>query len=318
MKYAILGAGMSGATIAHALHQQGHEVIAFDKGRGVGGRMSSRRTDHGAVDHGAQYFTAQTPEFLDAVHLWMQEGWVQRWGDQIVASSGDERRLSTSVQRFIGAPIMTGPIKGLLAQVETHTQHTAKRVYRQDHAWWIQVAELSEAIGPFDAVISSVPLPQLPPLFDALPPQWLAQWSGITMTPCWALMVDWGRAAPDAFDGWFVNDTFIDWIAQNDRKPGRIGQPHWTLHATESWSQVHEEDAPESVIAQARQWLIDRGFGPPNTITAHRWRYARSQGEAAEAAYWDEGLRLGVVGDWLGGGRVEGAWRSARALLKHL
>lgn len=318
MKYAIIGAGMSGATIAHALHQQGHTVTVLDKGRGVGGRMSSRRTAHGGVDHGAQYFTAQSPDFLDAVHQWVQAGWAQPWGDQIVVGTGAERRLSTSVRRFIGVAHMPGPIKGLLSTIDTRTQHTVKRAYRQEHAWWIQIAESSDVLGPFDALISSVPLPQLAPLFDDLPPQWLAQWAGITMTPCWALMVDWGRAAPDIFDGWFVNDAFIDWIAQNDRKPGRVSQPHWTLHATEAWSQAHEEDAPEAVIAHARQWLSDRGYGLPADITAHRWRYARSQGEADEAAYWDADMRLGVVGDWLGGGRVEGAWRSARALLRHL
>ena len=319
MKYAIIGAGISGATLAHALHQQGHDVTVFDKGRGAGGRMSSRRTEHGAVDHGAQYFTAQSPEFMDTIRQWIQAGWVQQWGDQVVASEGSSRRLSTSVQRFIGVPQMPGPIKGLLSQVTTHTQHTIQRARRQDQAWWLDAAEAAQPLGPFDAVVSSVPLPQLPPLFADLPQPWLAQWSGISMTPCWALMVDWGHRAPaDAFDGWFVNDPFVDWIAQNHRKPGRITQPHWTIHATPAWSQVHEEAAPEAVIEHARQWLSDRGFGAPAQIHAHRWRYARSEGEAAQAAYWDADLRIGVIGDWLGGGRVEGAWTSARALLRHL
>ena len=319
MKYAIIGAGISGATLAHALHQQGHEVTVFDKGRGAGGRMSSRRTELGAVDHGAQYFTAQSPEFMDTIRQWMQAGWVQPWGDQVVTGEGSERRLSTSVQRFIGIPQMPGPIKGLLSQVKTHTQHTIQRARRQEQTWWLDAAESAQTLGPFDAVVSSVPLPQLAPLFADLPSEWVAQWSRISMTPCWAMMIDWGDVPPpDAFDGWFVNDEFVDWIAQNNRKPGRVAQPHWTMHATQAWSQVHEEARPEAVIDQTHQWLRDRGFGAPAQIHAHRWRYARSQGQAAQAAYWDADLRIGVIGDWLGGGRVEGAWTSARALLRHL
>jgi len=43
MKIAIIGAGMSGLACADALLEVGHEVSLFDKGRGPGGRMSTRR-----------------------------------------------------------------------------------------------------------------------------------------------------------------------------------------------------------------------------------------------------------------------------------
>ena len=61
MQFAIIGAGMAGIACADALQAAGHAVAVFDKGRGPGGRMSTRRmeTPLGTVafDHGAQYFT---------------------------------------------------------------------------------------------------------------------------------------------------------------------------------------------------------------------------------------------------------------------
>ncbi|MEF8717273.1 MAG: NAD(P)-binding protein [Candidatus Accumulibacter necessarius] len=46
-----------------ALQRAGLEVSLFDKSRGPGGRMSTRRGDDWQCDHGAQYFTARHPAF---------------------------------------------------------------------------------------------------------------------------------------------------------------------------------------------------------------------------------------------------------------
>ena len=57
---AIVGAGLSGVTCAASLHEQGISVRVFEKSRGIGGRMATRRTPAGLhFDHGAQYFTAR-------------------------------------------------------------------------------------------------------------------------------------------------------------------------------------------------------------------------------------------------------------------
>ncbi|MGA8880775.1 MAG: FAD-dependent oxidoreductase, partial [Azonexus sp.] len=56
---ALIGAGIAGLSCATALQQAGLKVSLFDKGRGPGGRMSTRRGDDWQCDHGAQYFTAR-------------------------------------------------------------------------------------------------------------------------------------------------------------------------------------------------------------------------------------------------------------------
>jgi hypothetical protein len=50
---AILGAGIAGATAARRLADAGLKVRVFDKGRGVGGRMATRRIGAIQFDHGA-------------------------------------------------------------------------------------------------------------------------------------------------------------------------------------------------------------------------------------------------------------------------
>jgi renalase len=60
---AIIGAGMAGITAARTLAQVGHRVSIIEKSQGVGGRMSTRRTEFGNFDHGAQYFTVRDDRF---------------------------------------------------------------------------------------------------------------------------------------------------------------------------------------------------------------------------------------------------------------
>ena len=58
MKVAIIGAGIAGLTAARELVERGAQVKVFEKARGLGGRLSTKRLVWGKLDIGAQYFTA--------------------------------------------------------------------------------------------------------------------------------------------------------------------------------------------------------------------------------------------------------------------
>ena len=59
--------------------------------------------------------------------------------------------------------------------------------------------------------------------------------------------------------------------------------------------------------------------GPaPLAATAHRWRYADTEPALMQGSWWDAQMRLGLCGDWLHGGKVEGAWLSGRALAQQV
>ena len=64
---AVVGAGIAVITCARTLIQAGHRVTVFEKSRGAGGRMSTRNTEFGSFDHGAQYFTVRDERFEHAL-----------------------------------------------------------------------------------------------------------------------------------------------------------------------------------------------------------------------------------------------------------
>ena len=106
MAIAVIGAGMAGLAAATALTRGGEDVRLFDKGRGPGGRMATRRVKLGeaeiAFDHGAQYFTARSPEFRDVVDSWMRAGTAAEWGEG----------------RYVGTPAMNSVIRAMAAPLE--------------------------------------------------------------------------------------------------------------------------------------------------------------------------------------------------------
>lgn len=54
-KIAVIGAGIAGLTCAYELQKAGHEVVVFEKGDQVGGRMSSRTMNNYIFDLGADH-----------------------------------------------------------------------------------------------------------------------------------------------------------------------------------------------------------------------------------------------------------------------
>ena len=94
MRIAIVGAGLAGLSCGTRLDQAGHGVALFDKGRGPGGRLSTRRmatpSGDARFDHGAQYFTARDPDFRWQVADWEGAGLAAPWP----AALGGGARLS--------------------------------------------------------------------------------------------------------------------------------------------------------------------------------------------------------------------------------
>ena len=57
----IIGSGSAGLACARTLAAAGLGPVVLDKGRGIGGRLATRRVGAMQFDHGAQYVTAQKP-----------------------------------------------------------------------------------------------------------------------------------------------------------------------------------------------------------------------------------------------------------------
>ena len=64
---AIIGAGMAGLAAARSLTQAGHTITLYEKSRGVGGRVATRRLEGCIMDHGAQNIKPQRSPLEDVM-----------------------------------------------------------------------------------------------------------------------------------------------------------------------------------------------------------------------------------------------------------
>lgn len=302
MKIGIVGAGIAGLSCAEALQAAGHAVSVFDKGRGAGGRMATRRvaTPFGdiAVDHGAQYFTARDACFAAAVADWQISGVVAPW-----PSAGDDA--------WVGTPGMNAVVKALSEPLAVQWNSRVDALRRVERCWFLD----SVADDPFDAVIVATPAEQAAPLLAAHDPAMATLALGSPSAPCWTVMVAFGERIAIATD--IIRDTgIIGWAARNSAKPGRNGMEAWVIQASAEWSRDHLEDAEASVVDALLTALAAEATQPlpaPIVRNAHRWRYARA-GAAQHGSLWNDAARIGAVGDWLLAPRVESAWLSGRML----
>ena len=322
---AIIGTGLAGLSAAQALHAAGHAVQLFDKSRGSGGRMASKRSDAGSLDLGAQYFTARDRRFTEVVQQWRDRGWVAEWTPTLYNFRNGGLTPSPDEQvRWVGTPRMSAITRALLGALPVNFACRITEAFRGEQHWGLQDAEgLSH--GPFSHVIIATPAPQATALLAAAP-KLAGAAASVAMEPTWAVALAFERPLDTPVEGCFVQDSPLDWLARNRTKPGReTTLDTWVLHASSAWSKQHLDLPKEAVIEElhgAFAELIGCAVPAPVFSLAHRWLYARPAQGHEWGALADADLGLYACGDWCSSGRVEGAWLSgqeaARRLIEHL
>lgn len=311
---AIIGAGLSGLTAAHAL-KDSCSVTLFDKSRGVGGRMSTRYAGDYEFDHGAQYFTARDPRFQSAVEQAIGQGVVAPWAGRAFYLKDGAMEPDRGGDRFVAVPRMNSWAKHLAEGLNITLGARVSSLSRQDGTWTLTFEDGAER-GGFDAVICAVPSVQA----EALLP---TEFSGMDtikaakMDACFALMVGFDKPHDFGWDSLRVNDDLNAWLAVNSDKPGRAkAMTTLIVHAAPDWSNTHadaERDWVQSQIEASASKLCGMDVTAAPHRVLHRWLYAFVSASPQKAALIDREKGLVACGDWCLGGRVEGAFLSGLA-----
>ena len=318
LRIAVIGAGLSGLACARALADEGHAVHVFDKARGPGGRMSTRRAETLRFDHGAQYFTVRDASFASQVEAWCADGVAAPWLGRIVTIESGEvtrRTAATPRVRYVGVPGMSAICRHLADGLEV-TFATRIEGLRHIRDAWRLTTDDGVDLGRFDGAVVSAPAPQAAALLRQDAPAMAERAAAIPVSPCWAVMVAFPSPLDVGFDAAFVHGAPVSWVARGGSKPGRPDAEAWVLHGTPAWSARHL-DADRDVVARHLLEAFGRVVGvslpAPTHLSAHPWRYALPTDPGPEPCLVDGDLRLVACGDWCGGPRVEGAWLSGRA-----
>lgn len=303
----IIGAGISGLTTACQLRRHGFSVTLLDKGRGVGGRMATRRWDNAQLDHGAQYFSARDPRFQAETHQWLRLGLVREW----FTVDGEPR--------YFAPRGMSSIPKHLAASLDIHTA-TRVTALRPHSAGWLVTTDTG-AEWQASAVVLTAPVPQSLALCSAfqheLPPAALITLHSLRYDPCLALLVRLHASSAIPAPGCLrLSSDVLAWAADNSQKgisPPAPGAA-LTLHATPAFSATHW-DSPQDDVASAMLAAAQPFLG--SSVAAwqlHRWRFAQPNPALNSGCLRvDAPAPLVFSGDAFSAPRIEGAYLSGLA-----
>ncbi len=306
----IVGAGMAGLTAAAALRAKGWSVLLVDKGRGVGGRMATRRIGDSRLDHGAQFFTVRDPRFVHAVQRWEQAQVVAPWFTE------------NGHVRYRAAGGMNALTRHLAEPFEVRTETQVALVEPVDQGWHVVTAS-GETLNAA-ALVLTPPAPQTAALLaacsDRLPSGIVSAVSRIAFDPCfaWLATLDGPSRVPPP--GYLRPDGGpIEWIADNTQKGLSTGAAALTIHARASFSREHL-DAPQEEVAGLLAQAAEPWLGARVTASQlHRWKFSRPVDEyPSPCLFTPEPAPLAIAGDAFGGSRIEGAFLSGLAAAEAL
>jgi predicted NAD/FAD-dependent oxidoreductase len=310
----VIGAGMAGLTAASDLQLAGRSVLVIDKGRGVGGRLATRRIGEATLDHGAQFMTARNSRFASLMEEWSRLGLVEEWY-RTGAKTFDPH------PHWRGKPAMTAVAKYLVRDLRLMLGKPMAALRREGVGWVVSL-ESGETVSA-GAVLLTPPVPQSLVLLEAgkveLSEATLHRLQKIEYERCFAVMavLDGPSRIPQP-GSLTPAEGPIAWIADNQAK-GVSAIPAVTIHASAAFSLKHwdrdRKEVGRELIRTAEQWLGSR----VSEFQVHGWRYSRPlRLEQETFLTLNVSPPLLIAGDAFAGPHVEGAalsgWAAADAL----
>jgi renalase len=318
VRFAVIGAGVAGLACAHELVRADAKVTVFERSRGLGGRLATRRVGQLAFDHGAQFVTARSRPFGRYAETALRAGVLDAWRPRIME---DERAWPEPIEDWwIGQPGMSALVRPLARNLDVQGGIAVHELIPGLRGWELHT-DSGRLNTIFRAVAIAVPAPQAYSLLGGHGRSF-SHLVDVRMAPCWTGMfafdppLDLGAEARRWTQGPIV------WAACNSSKTERPTSPQcWVVHASSQWSRDHLEvaatDASQLLFA-AFSAAVGRALPRPVHQDAHRWRHALVEQPLGLSCLVDEEMSAGACGDWCIAPRVEAAYESGRSLAHSL
>lgn len=315
---AIIGAGLSGISAAHRLHEAGYSPVLFDQGRTVGGRMASKNRGSATFDQGAQFFTTRSDRFTAEVARWVKDGAAVEWCQGFGESDG--------YARYRGALGMSQLAKHLAEGLQVELRSRVGAVVPLGDCWSLNFDDPELSPWEFDSVILACPAPAG---LDALRaggalmiPEARERAESISYHRVLACMVTVDRAVDFGPTGarQQPEDPTFSFIADNQVK-GISAEPAVTFHVGHAASErLWSTKDKKLQAALADDLAAVLGDAKITSFAVKRWSHSGPVDVLPESSLTICAQPGPVImcGDAFGGAKVEGAFLSGLAAAESL
>lgn len=324
----IVGAGIAGLTAANELSRHGYRVAVYEKARGTGGRMSSKRvalddSQFMSFDLGCASFSASSEEFKQQISQWHSDGVIAPWWKD---SNGNTH--------YVGIPRSSSITRHLSKNVACYFKTKIGSLTFENDVWNVVSDESDEIIARAKQVVLATPPDQA---YDLLPESSLRDCElkqaldCVSMNPQWVMGVEVDQLPINFPEVTQPKSDIILSISHESIKPHRdsLGKHVLQVQATVAWTQQHLE-VNKTEVSEILQNELSRYFSDVfdsdikiNHSYLHRWLYSQTQRNTHKvntSLYLSDESGISLIGDYIDPHTrgVESSWMSGYQLSKHL
>ena len=310
-RVAIIGAGLTGLSIARRFVEAGIETQLFDKSRGVSGRMATRRLEMNGLnlrfDHGNPFLTSPQMQAIG----------------ELINSPADPVAPDVAVRSELGDESLIGITDGmnrvgkwLASGLEIHLTRPVTKIVPSSSARQWQILTGDAVVSDdFDLIITTTPPHQAAEILRSSDSTLVTALNAIEPQGCWSLMLVTESPMPLGLVS-LPESQIIERVI-NENAKGRSSEHLglYTVHAKRSWSQRHMQSPKVDVQAAMIEALQSLGLDSANIVHAqlHRWLYAGVAQPLGQPYLADTQRSLICAGDWCLGNDIDCALASADA-----
>ena len=318
LDFCIIGSGVSGSTIAYLLSKK-YSVHILDKARGPGGRASNKRFKQNlSFDHGVQYISPKSKEFLKFIKTLCKKKEAKIWTGNHLDFTFEKKEIS---EKFIGMKGNNFISKFYTKKIKKSFQSSVKSIFFNKYFWEIKL-DNGEYIQA-KSIILTCPFPQSKKIAGKYLEKRISNLK-INMEPNITTMLAFKNQRSVSVSSIKFNDDILTWAAfENSKKRFRSSNSLWTLQSSIRWARKninHYKKSKKTENTLISKFLNFTGYKKNKIIfkKTHGWKYSYNLNGSPLKSYWNKKLRLGLCADWFIGPKVENAWLSANDLAKKI
>lgn len=341
LEIAIVGAGIAGITCASELQAAGYQGITiFEKSRGVGGRLTTRRMHQTCVDRGTCYISPKGEKFHKLFDRLIANNIVETWTDttHTLTAKGDMLADPNIYPRYVAPSGMNQIAKYLAQDLDIRFGQRAISIQPEGNLWRLAIDSTDPTEILARKVILAIPAPQaldlLKPLTPILPIEFINNLTAVEFYPSIAVaagytatqLAQWETTYPQIKSVTCQGDPILAWLGLDSSKRQQSAPPVFVLQSTAEFATTYPE--PQST-ATASQLMLKRAnerffpwFQDFQWQEPHLWRYAIAKSprtlfaKTAADSYLSIDLPapLFCIGDWCRGSKVEDAFLAGMTL----
>lgn len=290
MKIAIVGAGFTGCYLAHRLQEFGVEVTIFEKSRGVGGRLATRKEEGYAINHGTASFQAKGSAFQNFCNGLVEEG------------------ILTKFDGHYATEKMNTTLKYLSQRAQIKSLRYIDEIIYENNGY--QLVDSSENIYKgYDALFLTIPAEQILNLNININPHLFHEMKHVKFDSVTTLAL-YGENV-SKLDQHKLREV------SNLKELYTPSKDVIVLHMDQDFSNrlnhLNKKIIKNYIVENIQACIPEFNIANYGHFS-HLWKYGFTAKPLGKAYIYDEEKNFSVVGDWLLGNSVEDAFESVNQL----